>query len=152
MYRSLLFTALAIASLSGCAAVPPVSAPETTEFAETSSPLPAADPAEAACVSLSEPASLGYNAWNDFHKGTIDLPTSIEQLTRAAELFRAIEAPPGSIAIAVSNVVTYIDAAVPGPEGQPYDTGTSEYFNLTSALAAACSASGHELIVRAHGG
>jgi hypothetical protein len=103
-------------------------------------------------VSLSEPASLGYNAWNDFQKGTIDLPTSIEQLTHASELFRTIEAPPGSIAIAISNVVTYIDAAIPGPQGQPYDTGTSEYFDLTSALAAACSATGHELIVRAHGG
>ena len=153
MYRKLLFSAIVIASLSGCAAVQPVSSPETTtKSAETPSPTPVADRAEAACVSLSEPASLGYNAWNDYQKGSIDLQTSIEQLERADDLFRAIDAPPGSIEIAVSNVVAYIDAAVPGPDGQPYDTGTGEYFNLTSSMAAACTATGHELILKAHGG
>jgi hypothetical protein len=143
---------IVIASLSGCAAGQPLSPSEPATPVQPSSPPPVADPAEEACLALSEPASMGYNAWNDLHKERIDLATSIEQLERADELFRAIDAPAGSVGIAVSNVVAYIDAAVPGPEGQPYDTGTDEFFNLTSGLASACSAAGHELIISAHGG
>ncbi|MFC6356427.1 hypothetical protein [Luethyella okanaganae] len=139
--------------LSGCATSAPTTASSPAPATSTPASTPTASAAETACGELGEPASLSYNAWNDFQKGNITAEQRNSDLSKAAELFRAVDASgaPG-VQNALSQVIAYIDSATPDASGQPYDAGTDEFFNLRSSLGIACESAGSELELKAHGG
>ena len=150
MNRKLVLPAGAVLLLlSGCAA----STPGEVSPAATATTVPTSSGADAACSELGVPASLSYNAWNDFHQGTITAEQRNNDLTEAAGAFRAVDASDVSgVQSALQQVIDYIDASSPDASGQPYDPGTDEFFNLSSGLGTACADAGSELVVKAHGG
>lgn len=140
-----------VAALSGCASGPAVE-PTSSAAAASSAPVPSGDVAEATCSALSEPVSLSFNAWNDFQKGTIDVTTRNEWITRSADLFRSVDAPEGDLRTGTEAIVAYIGTSTPTADGQLYDPGSDEFSNLVSQLGLACTEAGHTLTVNGHGG
>ena len=154
MARKLVLPAAALLLLlSGCATSAPTTASSPVPVTSAPASTPTASVADTACGELGAPASLSYNAWNDFQKGNITAEQRNSDLAEAATLFRAVDASgaPG-VQNAVAQMVAYIDSATPDASGQPYDAGTDEFFNLTSSLGTACESAGSELELKAHGG
>lgn len=155
MIRILALPAVALLLLlGGCAVSTPTdSASGAVPSPASTSSAPESSEADEACVALSEPASLSYNAWSDFQKGEISQDQRNNDLTKAADLFRAVEANGAPVVEnAVQQLLGYIEESTPDETGRPFDPGTDEFFNLTSAIGIACEAAGSELVVKAHGG
>lgn len=150
--KMVLPAAVVLALLTGCGTSAPAETSSPTPLA-TRARSPTASASDTVCAELGVPASLSYNAWNDFQTGSITVEQRNSDLAAAADLFRAIDASssPG-IQGAVQQVIDYIDSSSPDESGQPYDPGTDEFFNLRSGLGIACDAAGSEMVLKAHGG
>ena len=140
--------------LAGCASSNPGTgnppAPAATESAPTAASVVTA---EETCTALSVPASLGFNAFNEFRKGNIDIDARNQMLVDASTAYRAVPAEPGSqLEAGIDNVIAYIDASTPSSDGALFDASTDEYANLGSTLGGLCSAAGSELVVNAASG
>lgn len=140
--------------LAGCATsdLGAGEAPESVAAESTPAAVSVITPEET-CTALSVPASLGFNAFNEFRKGNIDVDARNRMLVDASTAYRAVPVEPGSrLEAGLQNVIAYIDASTPGPDGGLFDAGTDDYANLGSTLGGLCTAAGTELVINAASG
>ncbi len=106
------------------------------------------------CRALSVPSSFGFNAFNEFRKGNIDVDARNQLLVDASNAYREVPVESGSqLETGVQAVIAYIDASVPpAPDGAIFDPSTDEYANLGSTLGGLCSSAGTELVINAASG
>jgi hypothetical protein len=140
--------------LSGCASAPGESSPPEASSPPVASSQPESPAASAAsaCAALTEPASLAFNAPIDFEEGAITAQERDAQLESARAEFAEIEAPPGAIADALSEMLEYLEQAPVAADGAPFDPKSDDYANIEARIAAACNAEGEELVIAGHGG
>lgn len=109
--------------------------------------------AEVTCTALSVPSSFGFNAFNEFRKGNIDVDARNQMLLDASNAHRHVSVEPGSkLETGIQAVIAYIDASVPASDGAIFDPSTDENANLGSALGGFCSSAGTELVINAASG
>ncbi len=108
---------------------------------------------EMTCEALSAPSSFGFNAFNEFRKGDIDVDARNQLLVDASNAYREVPVEPESrLETGVQAMVAYIDASVPAPDGAIFDPSTDVYANLSATLGALCSEAGTELVIDAASG
>ncbi|WP_448811723.1 hypothetical protein [Agromyces bauzanensis] len=127
--------------------------PPASAAAESAPTAASAVTPEETCTALSVPASLGFNAFNEFRKGNIDIDARNQMLVDASTAYRAVPAEPGSqLEAGIHSVIAYIDASAPSSDGALFDASTDDYANLGSTLGGLCSAAGTELVINAASG